>query len=83
MLPTHRVQNRVERIRATIRALKGTHVNPRVATHLMFSGSAAAAMELYGSVFPGFRVERIEPFARMADREFADLRNIELLNLYG
>jgi predicted 3-demethylubiquinone-9 3-methyltransferase (glyoxalase superfamily) len=34
----------------------------KVATHLMFSGNASAAMELYGSVFPEFRVERIERY---------------------
>jgi predicted 3-demethylubiquinone-9 3-methyltransferase (glyoxalase superfamily) len=28
----------------------------------MFSGNASAAMELYGSVFPEFRVERIERY---------------------
>ncbi len=28
----------------------------------MFSGDASAAMELYGSVFPEFRVERIERY---------------------
>lgn len=37
-------------------------MNPKVATHLMFSGEASAAMELYGSVFPEFRVQRIERY---------------------
>ena len=37
-------------------------MNPRVATHLMFSGDASAAMELYGSVFTEFRVERVERY---------------------
>ena len=34
----------------------------RTATHLMFSGDASAAMELYASIFPTFRVERIERY---------------------
>ena len=37
-------------------------MNPKVATHLMFSGNASPAMELYGSVFPEFRVEHIERY---------------------
>jgi predicted 3-demethylubiquinone-9 3-methyltransferase (glyoxalase superfamily) len=37
-------------------------MNPKVATHLMFSGEASAAMDLYASVFPEFRVERIERY---------------------
>lgn len=37
-------------------------MNPKVATHLMFQGNASAAMELYGSVFPEFRVHRIERY---------------------
>lgn len=37
-------------------------MNPKVATHLMFSGNASAAMELYGSVFPEFHVHRIERY---------------------
>ena len=32
----------------------------RVATHLMFTGKAAAALELYASVFPAFRVGKLE-----------------------
>jgi len=62
MIADHDVRHRRDRIRVNIRALKGPDVNPIVATHLMFSGSASAAMELYGSVFPGFRVERIERY---------------------
>lgn len=34
----------------------------RVATHLMFSGEASAALELYGSVFPDFRIQHIERY---------------------
>lgn len=34
----------------------------RVATHLMFEGSASQAIELYSSVFPEFRVDRIERY---------------------
>jgi predicted 3-demethylubiquinone-9 3-methyltransferase (glyoxalase superfamily) len=56
------VRHRRDRTRVNIRALKEPDVNPKVATHLMFSGNASAAMELYGSVFPGFRVERIERY---------------------
>ena len=33
-----------------------------VATHLMFSGNASAAMELYGSVFPEFHIKHIERY---------------------
>ena len=35
----------------------------RVATHLMFEGSASQAIELYSSIFPEFRVDRIERYA--------------------
>ena len=35
----------------------------RVASHLMFEGRASEAMELYSSVFPEFRVDRIERYA--------------------
>lgn len=35
----------------------------RVATHLMFTGDATAALDLYASVFPEFRVEHIERYA--------------------
>ena len=34
----------------------------RAATHLMFAGDASAAMELYASVFPEFRVEHLERY---------------------
>ncbi len=37
-------------------------MNRKVATHLMFQGSASSAMELYRSVFPGFRVQRIDRY---------------------
>ena len=37
-------------------------MNPKVATHLMFTGDASSAMELYGSVFPEFHVQRIERY---------------------
>lgn len=33
-----------------------------VATHLMFTGDATAALELYASIFPEFRVEHIERY---------------------
>jgi len=33
-----------------------------VATHLMFTGDASAALELYAAVFPDFRVERMERY---------------------
>jgi len=31
-------------------------------THLMFEGQAAAALELYASIFPAFRVEQVERY---------------------
>ena len=31
-------------------------------THLMFEGDAAAALELYASIFPAFRVEQVERY---------------------
>ena len=34
----------------------------RTATHLMFVGEASAALELYSSVFPSFRVEKLERY---------------------
>ena len=34
----------------------------RVATHLMFSGEASAALELYAMVFPDFRVQYLERY---------------------
>lgn len=33
-----------------------------VATHLMFTGQASAAMEFYASVFPTFRVARLQRY---------------------
>ena len=33
-----------------------------VATHLMFTGDASAALELYAAVFAEFRVERLERY---------------------
>jgi predicted 3-demethylubiquinone-9 3-methyltransferase (glyoxalase superfamily) len=33
-----------------------------VATHLMFTGDASAALELYAAVFAEFRVERVEHY---------------------
>ena len=33
-----------------------------VATHLMFTGDASAALELYAAVFAEFRVERLEHY---------------------
>ncbi len=35
----------------------------KAATHLMFEGDATAALELYGAVFPAFRVEHVERYA--------------------
>jgi predicted 3-demethylubiquinone-9 3-methyltransferase (glyoxalase superfamily) len=35
----------------------------RVAMHLMFTGQAAAALALYGEIFPSFHVERVERYA--------------------
>src|SRR5262245_53296436 len=46
----------------SLTATRRPQVNSTVATHLMFSGNASPAMELYGSVFPEFRVERIERY---------------------
>lgn len=37
-------------------------MTPRAATHLMFTGDASDALELYGHAFPSFRVERIEHY---------------------
>jgi predicted 3-demethylubiquinone-9 3-methyltransferase (glyoxalase superfamily) len=37
-------------------------MSQRVATHLMFVGEASAALELYASTFPTFRIERIERY---------------------
>ncbi len=34
----------------------------RVSTHLMFTGEATDALELYASTFPSFRVENIERY---------------------
>jgi predicted 3-demethylubiquinone-9 3-methyltransferase (glyoxalase superfamily) len=34
----------------------------RVATHLMFTGNASTALELYAAVFPEFRIEQIERY---------------------
>src|SRR3954447_882611 len=34
----------------------------RAATHLMFTGEASQALELYAAVFPAFRVERLERY---------------------
>ena len=34
-----------------------------VATHLMFTGNASAALDFYASVFADFRVERLERYA--------------------
>ena len=34
----------------------------KAATHLMFTGDASSALDLYASVFPAFRVERIERY---------------------
>lgn len=34
----------------------------KAATHLMFTGDASDALELYGQTFPSFRVERIEHY---------------------
>ena len=57
-----------------------------VATHLMFAGDATAALELYATVFPEFRIERIERYAageagpagtvRRADLSFGEHRLI-------
>ena len=33
-----------------------------VATHLMFTGDASAALELYAAIFPEFRVEQIDRY---------------------
>lgn len=35
---------------------------PRAATHLMFTGDASAAMDLYSSTFGSFRIERVERY---------------------
>lgn len=35
-----------------------------VATHLMFTGNASAALELYASVFADFRVEQLERYSK-------------------
>lgn len=37
-------------------------MSPKAATHLMFVGEAAAALELYAAVFPGFRVQQVERY---------------------
>ncbi len=34
----------------------------RVATHLMFSGDASAALDLYAATFPRFTIERLERY---------------------
>ncbi len=34
----------------------------RAATHLMFTGEASSAMDLYSATFPSFRVERVERY---------------------
>ncbi len=34
----------------------------RTATHLMFQGEASAALELYASTFPSFRLENMERY---------------------
>ena len=34
----------------------------RAATHLMFQGEASAALELYASIFPSFRLESLERY---------------------
>lgn len=34
----------------------------RVATHLMFTGEASAALELYAAVFPEFHVDRVDRY---------------------
>jgi predicted 3-demethylubiquinone-9 3-methyltransferase (glyoxalase superfamily) len=34
----------------------------RAATHLMFTGEASAALELYASIFPSFRVASVERY---------------------
>ena len=59
-----------------------------VATHLMFAGDATAALELYATVFPEFRIERIERYAageagpvgtvRRADLSFGEQRLIAI-----
>ncbi|HEY4218732.1 MAG TPA: VOC family protein [Gemmatimonadaceae bacterium] len=36
----------------------------RVATHLMFTGEASAALALYASIFPAFRVDHVEKYAQ-------------------
>lgn len=35
---------------------------PSVATHLMFTGEASSALELYAAVFPQFRVDTVERY---------------------
>jgi predicted 3-demethylubiquinone-9 3-methyltransferase (glyoxalase superfamily) len=34
----------------------------RAATHLMFAGDAASALDLYSSTFPSFRIEHVERY---------------------
>src|SRR4029450_2991900 len=34
----------------------------RAATHLMFAGQASAALELYASTFPSFRIDRLDRY---------------------
>ena len=60
-------------------------MNQPVATHLMFEGNAAAALDLYAATFPAFKVTRIQHYAageqgaglvKMADVDFAGHRLI-------
>jgi|SRR5688572_8976811 len=60
-------------------------MNQPVATHVMFEGDAAAALDLYAATFPTFKVTRIEHYAageqgagmvKMADVDFGGHRLI-------
>ena len=63
-----RSSERVSRLRLHFgpghHSLGKTFMVQSVATHLMFTGDASAALELYAAIFPEFHVESIDRYAK-------------------